>query len=836
MSFTAGDRVGAYKLIAPLGKGGMGAVWRAVREEEGFEQPVAIKFVHEGLSDNLLDRFRRERQILAQLNHPNIARILDGGTVDGLPYLVMELIEGRPLVAYADQQQLGLDDRVRLFRMVCEAVQYAHQRLVVHRDLKPANILVTADGAPKLLDFGIAKILAEDDPDRAATQTLTGFMMMTPDYASPEQVRGEPVSTATDVYSLGAILYELLSGHRPHGLSSYDAAELVERICNTDTVAPSKRGKPALRGDLDTIILKAMQKDPARRYGSADQLSEDLRRYLTGLPVLARPDTLRYRMAKYARRHTWGLTSAAAVVLALIAGLLVAAGQARIASERFEMVRTLANKFVFDVHDEIARIEGTTKARQLVVATGLQYLDRLSQSAGSDRVLLEDLAKAYGRIGDVQGRVGSPNLGQLAAATASYQKAVDMADRLYRKDAAKYSYTLCVAHSNLATNLLNREQDEEARKHLERSIELAREDEKRDPRAERTQIMLASNEKTLGTLYYGQVKVREALREYDSSEQRWEHIAAANPNTQNRLSSASAAEDLARVKQLFGEVDASRNLLERARLIVEDELARSPDDPRQLRRASLLYQFLDGAYLIEGRPSLDDAEESWRWRQKSSAITARLTAKDPDNADAKDLRSADYVGSGFDLAVLGRAREAAPLLEVGLALTRELKKATPGVDYFDSREAFALRWLAYARSGLKQHDAARKTAVEAVATAERDWKSDPSSAPGQMFLVTAWRVKAQVEIAARDFAAARASLDHAFAIAGKWPDLPQHEMYYAVGLANYYQSRLDLAHAEADSAAQRAWTEKLQALWRNWPEQNGYTRMRQSRPTARYPW
>jgi tetratricopeptide (TPR) repeat protein len=326
------------------------------------------------------------------------------------------------------------------------------------------------------------------------------------------------------------------------------------------------------------------------------------------------------------------------------------------------------------------------------------------------------------------------------------------------------------------------------------------------------------------------------MREYDACEQRRQQMAARNPTPGNRLNAASAAQNLARLRQLYGDLDSARSLMERARLIVEEEVARAPADPRNLRRASLMYQMLHEVNLAEIRPSLDNAEEAWNWRQKSSAITARLTAKDPANADARDLRSADDVASGMLLSLLGRSKEAAARIETGVALTRELKKASPNVTYFDTRESMALRWLAHAYSQLGRHDAARKAAAEAVALSERDWKTDPESAPGQLFLVNAWRMKALVETAARDFKAAHAALDHVVDMTGKWSAAPKHELFYAVSLSNYYQSYAQLARAESKPQVEREWLDRIDALWRSWPEQNGYTKMRQAHPTVRYPW
>ena len=346
---SPGRRMGAYQIVRPLGQGGMGAVYLAVRDDDEFRKDVAIKTLKFDLSDGpAVARFRHERQILAYLEHPNIARLLDGGTTEhGTPFIVLEYVQGVQIVEWCDQRKRSIRQRLMLFREVCDAVQYAHQHLVVHRDIKPGNILVTDDGVPKLLDFGIAKLLDSsalpgfDDPRMTATRAL----LMTPDYGSPEQVRGEPVSTATDVYSLGAVLYELLTGVRPHRLQRYDAAEIARAVCDTDVPPPSAQNDRRLRGDLDTIVLKAMQKDPARRYASAADMGEDIRRYLEGLPVHARRDSARYRATKFLRRHWLGAAATAAVIISLAAGATVAA-RAAVQARRSDDIAQAVNNFL----------------------------------------------------------------------------------------------------------------------------------------------------------------------------------------------------------------------------------------------------------------------------------------------------------------------------------------------------------------------------------------------------------------------------------------------------------------------------------------------------------
>ena len=336
-----GEMLGDYRIVSLLGEGGMGEVYLA--DDTHFGRQVAIKLIKQGFgTKEFVRHFRQEERILAALNHPNIARLYGGAvTPKGLPYFVMEYVEGIPLETYARQHSLSRPERLALFRKVCAAVSYAHQNLVIHRDLKPANIRVTAEGEPKLLDFGIARLL---DPDTAETdnQTVMTIRAMTPSYASPEQRRGERMTTASDVFSLGVVLYELLAGQKP-GVGKDGEADLMK-----------------LDADLDNIVGKALRTDPERRYTSVGQFSEDIRRYLEGLPVIARKDTVAYRTSKFVGRHKIGLTMTASVALLLIGATIFALWEAHransqriLAERRFEQVRRLADSLMFEIHDSV---------------------------------------------------------------------------------------------------------------------------------------------------------------------------------------------------------------------------------------------------------------------------------------------------------------------------------------------------------------------------------------------------------------------------------------------------------------------------------------------------
>jgi serine/threonine protein kinase len=446
---TPPDEIGAYRVAREIGRGGMAVVYLAERKAADFQHRVAIKVVHAGMgSAAVMSRFGQERKILASLNHPAIAKLFDGGsTADGRPYFAMELVEGAPIDRYCELEDLPLAERLQLFLKVADAVQYAHRNLVVHRDLKPSNILVTNDGQVKLLDFGIAKLL--DPASQEHSLTLLSSLPMTPQCASPEQIRGEPITTATDIYQLGLLLYQLLTGRYPYRVDSNDRGSLSKAICEQEPTRPStvvsgdhavddpqwharfeRQIVQRLKGDLDSIVLMALRKEPERRYASVEQFAQDIRAYLDGRPVSARADTLAYRTGKFVRRHRFGLSAAFVLVLTLIVGIAATLHQAQRAERRFQEVRQLANTFMFEFHDKIQYLSGATEARGLLVDTALQYLDSLAREAGDDKALLAELAVAYQRVGDVQGDPRGFSLGLTAEAMESYRKSLEIAESL----------------------------------------------------------------------------------------------------------------------------------------------------------------------------------------------------------------------------------------------------------------------------------------------------------------------------------------------------------------------------------------------------------------------
>ena len=448
-----GQRIGPYRIIKEIGRGGMGAVYLAERADDQFRHRAAIKLLpYEARSEMSLRRFLEERQILATMEHPAIARLLDGGmTEDGLPYFVMEYIDGVPIDSYCDGRRLPIDERLRLFCTVCDAVQYAHGKLVVHRDIKPSNILVTPNAEVRLLDFGIAKLLSGD----ASTTTTTGVRIMTPEYASPEQVRGESPTTASDVYSLGVLLYRLLTGRRPYHITGHSQVEFERAILQEEPrppsavtrerdtipsaadVAAARRTTPdrlhrALTGDLDVIVLRSLQKEVSRRYASVEQLSRDVRRYLEGRPVVARKDSTGYRFSKFVRRNRAVVAAVAVAVFALLVGTVTAVwqarraiAQARIASaerdraQREEAKARETAKFLFEIFQSANPVESGG-----ALLTARDLLDR-----GAERVEHELTTPSDIRAG-VRHEIGMAYYGLAHPREAVQQLERALADRV----------------------------------------------------------------------------------------------------------------------------------------------------------------------------------------------------------------------------------------------------------------------------------------------------------------------------------------------------------------------------------------------------------------------
>ena len=645
--------IGHYKILKRIGAGGMGAVYLAGRADQQYEKQVAIKLIKRGMdTDSVLRHFRNERQILATFDHPNIARLLDGGvTESGLPYFVMEYVEGLPIDAYCDTQVLSIIERLKLFRHVCAAVTYAHRHTVIHRDIKPSNILVTSDGTPKLLDFGIAKIL-EPGGEAEPFATMTGLRLMTPDYASPEQMRGQPLTTATDVYSLGVVLYQLLTGQKPYHLKTGTPEEIARAIIEQEPPRPSTavakrdghskfeiRNSKFLRGDLDNIVLMTLRKEPERRYQSVEQFSEDIRRHLEALPVRARKDTFAYRSAKFVRRNRAVTAAAALVFLSLLGGIVATTWEAHKAraekaraERRFNDVRQLAHSVLFDYHDAIKDLPGATRVRERLVKDALVYLDSLAGEASGDPALQRELAAAYERVGDVRGQAYSASLGDQAGARDSYLKALRIREALVAANPhdGQSRRELADCHRKVGWQLIDTNEANRGLDHLQRAVTLyvvltAEQPENAELRDE---LAVAYNQVGLSLEDRGDLS--GALGQHRRALALREKLLADNPGEPRYRRGLSVTEEnIGRALFLSGNVAGAIEINHKALTLREALVAQNPTNANHRRILAISYQN-DGDY----RDQLDDKRGALDSFRKNVAMNEELLAADPANAEA----------------------------------------------------------------------------------------------------------------------------------------------------------------------------------------------------------
>jgi serine/threonine protein kinase len=714
-----GRRVGPYKIVEQLGAGGMGEVYRAFRADDQYKKQVAFKVVRGGQdSAFVVGRFKNERQILASLDHPNIARLHDGGTTeDGVPYFVMELIEGQPIDQYCAKHGLSVTERLNLFLQVCSAVQYAHQRLIIHRDIKPGNILVAADGTPKLLDFGIAKILDTEAVAEGFEPTLTVFRVLTPGYASPEQVKGEPITTASDVYSLGVVLYELLTGHHPYRGANSTPQEIARAVCEVEPERPSaavqrkdrnkdrskdpnketrtprndsqsssdstsaalaisaEERRKTLRGDLDNIVLMALRKDPKRRYSSVEQFAEDIRRHLENLPVIARQDTVRYRTSKFISRHRAGVAAAAIVLVTLLGAMAITIRQAQIArqeraraEQRFNDVRTLANSLIFEIHDSIQNMPGATAPRKLLLDRALQYLDSLAKESSGDASLQRELAAGYLRIGNLQGSTLDASLGQPKDALSSFRKALAIREAVAKANPSNVEdqLNLAIAHRALA-RMLDSAGEEGSRPHADQALAItdrlaASGIANADLRGERSieyQMLSDLQEGSgdqVGSL--DSMKKSLALR-----------LDLLKENPQDRAQQRGAAVSYVKVANALAALGSRSEALQfyQPGLEIFESLAQDPADARVRRELAVATIFRAGTLRIDG-----DAAGALAANQRAFTILHAMAQADPQNATLQLDDAGGNAGIGIDLVILGRGAEGETRLRKAIQLYEEV--------------------------------------------------------------------------------------------------------------------------------------------------------------------
>src|SRR5215831_16103800 len=663
-TLNEGQEFEGYRIARLIGEGGMCEVYLA--EDPELKRKVALKLIKGHATKDILRRFQSERQILANLKHANIAQLYEAGaTADGLPFFAMEYVEGDPIDKFVADCGLTLNEGLKLFATVCSAISYAHQNLIIHRDIKPGNILVTKNGEPKLLDFGIAKLLQdESEPDATASM----FRALTPQYASPEQIKGEPITTASDIYSLGTLLYELVTGQRPYRLKGNTAAEITKAICEQDPTKPSnvrndaesgRRGDTekkqisasprlrvspsALRGDLDNIILKALRKEPSRRYASVEQFSEDIRRHLEGLPVTAHKDSFAYRTTKFIKRNKIAVAAALMILLTLTAGIIATTVQARRANRRFNQARQLAHTILFDYHDEIAALPGSTKVRERMVKDALQYLDSLSQDAGNDVSLLREVAIGYEKTATVQGGGGSHvkaygryqsigNLGDTRGALASMQKALAIRLRVVAFDPGnrQFQQDLAYCYEGLANLYSLAGPPEKVIEYSDKAIPLLEGLLKADPTNEDDRAIL-------GNTYTLKSK------------------ALGNPVTAS-----------------LGDVAGAWDYLNKALPILERLADDYPADPEYQRNLGAVYNL---ASLLSGAKG--DEKKSLELNEKAIDIDRRLVNLDPNNSLFKSELAIQTGNAGSTMLKLGDAKGAQEKFKQALAIYESMIAADP---------------------------------------------------------------------------------------------------------------------------------------------------------------
>jgi tetratricopeptide (TPR) repeat protein len=656
----AGAMIGPYRIVRQLGGGGMGTIFLAIRDGE-FSQRVAIKLVRGGIGEAFVQRFRQERQILAALEHPNIARLIDGGrTPDGLPFLAMEFVDGVPIDEYCRAHALSIAQRLRLFLQLCDAVQYAHSNLVIHRDIKPPNVLVTEEGIPKLLDFGIAKLVSSDTrADATATR------LMTPEYASPEQLLGEHVSTATDVYSLGVLLYELVAGAKPF----------------TANRAPRDEAKP-LKGEIGSIVGMAMEVNPSRRYGSVEQLADDVRRHLSGHPIAARRPTFRYRASKFVRRNKFGVAAVAAIIVVIAIAFIATLHQKRIAEHRFDQVRSLARSVVFEIHDAIATLPGSTPARELLVRRALVYLDNLAAEAEHNTPLRMELGGAYVKIGDVQGLPYTPNLGDTRGALTSYHKALTIAESVYADEPENRDALLLLANAHDRIGFV----EQRTLRWLDalRAHENARVlREKIASRMPKDDLALARTWVAIGDdIYVGSKQIPESMRRmtprqaYEAALRTLERVPQTGPHRSELLMETGRAHQHLGGMFTGGEYHdmaaalahhdaATRALEELASLDPSDAVARRNFADQLVMRATAQNAIRDSAGALEGTA-------------RALAVMKELAAADPKNVEAQHDLAFVYEQMGFANMNLKRWDDSVRATREAIAIRERLVAADSG--------------------------------------------------------------------------------------------------------------------------------------------------------------
>ena len=809
-----GLNIGPYRILRRLNEGGMGVVYLAERSDEHYIQTVAIKLVKSGMdSREIVNRFRAERQILANLTHPNIAAILDGGsTEDGLPYIVMEYIDGQSITEFAGERDLTIRERIHLFLPVCLAVHYAHQKLVIHRDIKPGNILVTSDGNPKLLDFGIAKLLADDSPVMQ-TLTLTGRRAMTPDYCSPEQIRGESLTTSSDMYSLGVVLFELLTRSHPYSTKGLTPSELERVVCAGSRSKPSEtpglanRVARELRGDLDNIVLTAMRTEPERRYKSAEQFAEDLLRYLNGQPVIARTDTPFYRAGKFLRRHRTATGAILAFLAAMAAGTIVAARLARNAQDRADEMQKLIESVVVKTDSDIANLPQSTEVRAAMLKNTVENLDKLAENPDIPPKLLMEISGAYLRAGQVQGLPYVANLGHDQEALRSLEKAEQIAEQVAQHGNSDPEVTrlLLETHYNLGQMQQRLGDLAKARINITAALSLARAYKGGAPSDAVRRQYLAAAFSGMGDLEVLMGQVHESLSHYRGALAVLEPIEDGTPAGTRQII-GTLYNNLGSALMQTGPLTAAVNAFRSAAEIREHLVNRYPSNVFYQRQLMITNNELGRVLGGSEYASIGDAAAAAAYLIKSRQTAERLANLDSTNVQAKADLAWTYQNMGEVQSRLHPAAAVDWFLR-SVAITRELLDVTPkSVDY---------HWLLGMREWQLAEALGRINRVPgalAHARASRDelinlTRSQPSRKDFSRELMRSYCVDADLQRRARDNAEASRSQQAAMRFLDSVGD-GEADLYSDYALAKCYEvfSRTDAAHSSE-------WLQKSQVRW-----------------------
>ncbi len=652
-SSQAGLQVGPYRLVRELDGGGMGVVYLAVRSDEHYFQIVAVKMLRSGLaSPALVQRFRTERQILASLSHPNIGAILDGGdTQDGRPFIVMEYVEGQPITQASKAAGLSIRQRIELFCSVCSAVHYAHQKSVIHRDIKPNNVLVTPEGVVKLIDFGISKPL---DPelipgDLPATETFQ--RLMTPDYASPEQILGRKLAATTDVYSLGVLLFELLTESRPYSLRELSPAAAERVVCEREVPKPSSvralsaHTRRELKGDLDRVVSMAMDKDPSKRYSSAQNFEEDLRRYLEGKPVLARKATLTYTLSKFVKRHRTAALMTCAIVVVLIGATLVYFWQSHLAERRVQQAAALADSAISDMAEKLQHSAASVEVQASLFRSALEHLDQLRRSAGNDPRLLLQISKAYERVGDLEGSPFVANLGKLGTAATSYREALRMAmeahDRLPGGESAAAIVEIYQRLGDLDSYLGHPQQ---ASEDYQRGLAWARDFWPQGSASPLRNGLLSGIHAGLGKVHIDNLEPDKALDSVRAALQ----VIGSDTN-----GNADHDHKIFRLYWLLSQaLSDSRPPSEavaalRKSVAIAESVAQSSPSPEQAQRDLFVaYYYIGGPLAGDEIMNVGNANAAQEYARKALVIAQQMATRDTQNAQARDDLGFAYEAMG----------------------------------------------------------------------------------------------------------------------------------------------------------------------------------------------